>query len=146
MIDVHDSIKEVGDMATRFLQNFSQSTVPVSVVMRDFLPECYGTEDERQDVEDNREYYTITSWSVGEPTVTINFGGTCALRSRKGDACCTSEVRWDSVQKSSGDENSVTGIDQVAAVYRDRRWWLCDSQFDGRPLSTARGFYELLTR
>ena len=54
MVDVHDGVTEVGGMATRFLENFSKSDVPTSVVMADFLPECYGTEEERDDVEDNR--------------------------------------------------------------------------------------------
>jgi hypothetical protein len=145
-IDVHDSVKEVGDMATRFLENFSDSTVPTSMVMQDFLTGCYGTDDEAQDVEDNRREYTITAWNVGPPTVTVNFGGICPFRSRRGDACSTNEVRWESVEHSSGDRAIVAGVDQVAAMYRQRRWWLCDSQFDGKPLTTARGFYRLLTR
>lgn len=145
-IDVHDSVKEVGDMATRFLENFSQSSVPVSVVMQDFLVGCYGTAAERQDVEDNRQAYTITSWSIGPPSVTVAFGGTCAFRSRPGDACSNSDARWESIENGSGEKGIVAGVDQVAAVYRLRRWWLCDSQFDGRPLTTSRGFFELLSR
>lgn len=143
---VHDSIKEVGDMATRFLENFSVSSVPTSVVMQDFLKGCYGTAEEREQVEDNRRRYTITSWSVGPPTVTINFGGVCAFRSRRGDACSTSDVRWETVEIGSGDTGGVVGVDQVAAVYSSGRWWLCDSQFDGRSITTNRGFYESLTR
>jgi hypothetical protein len=145
-IDVHDSVKEVGAMATRFLENFSQTSVPTAVVMQDFLEGCYGTAEETQDVEDNRQYYTITSWSVGAPSVTVDFGGTCAFRSRHGDACSNSDVRWESTKNASGEKGGVVGVDQVAAVYRQRRWWLCDSQFEGQPITTSRGFYELLTR
>ena len=145
-IDVHDSVKEVGDMATRFLENFSQTSIPTSVVVQDFLPGCYGTDDERQDVEDNRQSYTITSWSVGPPSVTVDFAGTCAFRARPGDACSNSDVRWESTKNSTGEPGGAMGVDQVAAVYRQRRWWLCDSQFDGKPITTSRGFYELLAR
>ncbi len=145
-VDVHDAIKEVGEMATRFLENFSKSTVPTSVVMEDFLPECYGTEEERHDVEDNRREYTITSWSVGPAAVTVDFGGTCSFRSRRGDACSNSDVRWESFKNGTGETGGVVGVDQVAAVYRDRKWWLCDSQFNGQPIGTSRGMYELLTR
>jgi hypothetical protein len=146
MVDVHDGVTEVGGMATRFLENFSKSDVPTSVVMADFLPECYGTEEERDDVEDNRREYTITSWSVGPPSVTVAFGGTCSFRSRRGDACSNSDVRWESFENGTGEAGGVVGVDQVAAVYRDRKWWLCDSQFNGRPIGTSRRMYELLTR
>jgi hypothetical protein len=148
-IAVHDAVKEVGDMATLFLENFSKSSVPVSVVMKDFLPECYGTDEERKDVEDNRDEFTITSWSVGPPSVTVDFGGTCSFRSRHGDACSNSDVRWESFKNGSGESGGVVGVDQVAAVYRDRKWWLCDSQFNGRPLTTSatsRAMLKLLTR
>ena len=114
--------------------------------MEDFLPECYGTEDERHDVEDNRRDYTITSWSVGPAAVTVDFGGTCSFRSRRGDACSNSDVRWESFKNGTGETGGVVGVDQVAAVYRDRKWWLCDSQFNGKPIGTSRGLYELLTR
>ena len=136
-------------MATLVLENFSKSSVPVSVVMKDFLPECYGTDEERKDVEDNRDEFTITSWSVGPPSVTVDFGGTCSFRSRHGDACSNSDVRWESFKNGSGESGGVVGVDQVAAVYRDRKWWLCDSQFNGRPLTTSatsRAMLKLLTR
>ena len=148
-IALHDAVKEVGDMATLFLENFSKSSVPVSEVMKDFLPECYGTEAERDDVEDDRRNYTRTSWSVGPPTVTVDFGGTCSFRSRHGDACSNSDVRWEAFENGTGETGGVIGVDQVAAVYRDRKWWLCDSQFNGRPITTSaasRGFLRLLTR
>ena len=109
-IDVHDSTKEVGDMATRFLENFSQTSIPTAVVMQDFLEGCYGTTDETHDVEDNRQYYTITSWSVGTPSVTVDFGGTCAFRSRRGDACSNSDVRWESVKNGTGETGGVVGV------------------------------------
>lgn len=146
-IALHDSVKEVGDMATRFLTNFSQSTVPVDVVMQDFLPGCYGTSAERADVEDNRREFLITSWTVStSPTVTVNFDGTCPFRTRPGDACSASDVEWHSIRLSTNANEGVTGVDQVAAVYRGDKWWLCDSQFNGRPLTTSRAFFELLSR
>lgn len=144
-VKVHDSVKEVGGMATLFLENFSKSSVGVDEVMKDFLVGCYGTASERSDVTKNRERYTITSYSVGTPTVTVNFGGVCAFDNRSGDACSTSPVRWESTLKADGTKEAVEGTDQVAAVYRDSRWWLCDSAFDGRRLLGFK-FFELLTR
>ena len=145
-VHVHDSIKEVGDMATLFLENFSKSSVPVDEVIKDFLVGCYGYSAERQDVIDNRNEYTITSYEIGAASVRINFGGTCAFRNRSGDACSNSAVRWSSIEKDSGDTGTVEGTDQVAAVYRNNRWWLCDSQFNGRTVSGSQRFLQLLTR
>jgi hypothetical protein len=144
-VKVHDSAKEVGGMATLFLENFSKSSVAPEVVLQDFLVGCYGYASELQQVTENRQDYTITSYSVGPAAVTVNFGGTCAYRDRPGDACSNSAVRWDSTKKNDGGKEAVEGIDQVAAVYRDSRWWLCDSQFDGKRLLGLR-FYQLLTR
>jgi hypothetical protein len=143
-VKVHDSVKEVGDMATQFLENFSKSSVSVAEVMKDFLVGCYGTAEERGQVERNRRDYTITSYVVGPPTVTINFGGVCSIRARPGDACSVSPVRWDSTRKDDGGRESVEGLDQLAAVYREGRWWLCDSQFEGKSLLGSR-FYRMLT-
>ncbi len=130
-VNVHDSEKEVGDMATEFLTNFSKSEVSVSTVMKDFTPSCSGTADERNDVEDNRDNFTITSYSIGAPNVTVDFDGRCSYRSRSGDACSASRVQWNSVEKSSGDTGVAKGVDHVAAVYLSGRWWLCSSDFEG---------------
>jgi IPT/TIG domain len=144
-VKVHDSIKEVGGMATLFLENFSKSSVPVDEVMKDFLVGCYGTAEERQQVADNRKNFTITSYSVGPPRVTVNFGGFCPSGPKAGDACSVSDVRWDSTRTDGGKE-SVSGTDQVASVYRDSRWWLCDSKFDAKAGLAPSLFLEILTR
>jgi hypothetical protein len=145
-VKVHDSAKEVGGMATLFLENFSKSSVPPGVVMQDFLVGCYGTASELQDVIDNRNEFTITAYTVGPSTVTVNFGGTCAFRSRSGDACSNSSVSWTSTEKANGKTSTVEGTDQVAAVYRDTRWWLCDSQFNAKTGLSPSRFLQLLTR
>ena len=145
-VKVHDSAREVGEMTTLFLENFSKSSVSVNEVMKDFLVGCYGTAAERQDVIDNRNEFTITSYSVGTPSVTINFGGTCAFRSRPGDACSNTRVSWTSISKDTGRTGTASGVDQVAAVYRQDRWWLCDSQFNGSADANALRFFHLLTR
>lgn len=145
-VKVHDSVKEVGGMATLFLENFSKSSVAPAVVLQDFLVGCYGTAAELQDVIDNRNEFTITASSVGAPAVTVNFGGTCAFRNRPGDACSNSAVSWTSIEKSNGKTSTVEGTDQVAAVYRSARWWLCDSQFNPKTGLTSSRFFQLLTR
>jgi hypothetical protein len=145
-VKVHDSIKEVGGMATLFLENFSKSSVPPATVMQDFLVGCYGTADELQDVIDNRNEFTITSSNVGPAAVTVNFGGKCAYLNRPGDACSNSSVRWTSIEKATGKTGTAEGVDQVAAVYRGARWWLCDSKFDAKDSVGSLRFLQLLTR
>lgn len=145
-VKVHDSTKEVGGMATLFLENFSKSSVAPAVVMQDFLVGCYGTAAELQDVIDNRSEFTITGSNVGPAAVTVNFGGTCTFRSRPGDACSNSSVSWTSMEKATGKTATAEGVDQVAAVYRNARWWLCDSQFNPKNGLTSSRFLQLLTR
>ena len=41
---------------------------------------------------------------------------------------------------------TAEGIDQVAAVYRNARWWLCDSKFDAKDSVGSLRFLQLLTR
>ena len=144
-VKVHDSIREVGGMATLFLENFSKSSVAPAVVMQDFLVGCYGTAEELQDVIDNRNEFTITSSNVGPAAVTLNFGGKCAYLNRSGDACSNSSVRWSSIEKETGKTGTAEGIDQVAAVYRNARWWLCDSKFDAKDSIGSLRFLQLLT-
>jgi hypothetical protein len=144
VVQVHDSAREVGTLVDRFLENFSRSSVPASTVMQDFLPTCYGTADERGEVERNRRELVITSSFVGPPAVTVNFGGVCPFRGKAGDACSNSEVRWTSDVRAGGSE-SVAGFDQVAAVYREQQWWLCDSQWDPRSSTGSGVFLKLLT-
>lgn len=145
-VKVHDSVREVGGMATLFLENFSKSSVAPSVVMQDFLVGCYGTAVELQQVIDNRATYTITASSVGPAVVTVDFDGTCSYRSRPGDACSNSAVSWTSTTKATGETGSTSGTDQVAAVYRNARWWLCDSQFNAKSSVGDTGFLRLLAR
>lgn len=139
-VAVHDSVKEVGDMAYDFLVAFSNSSITdPNVVLRDFTPECEGTNSERGDVFKNRSNFRIQpDYVVGNPAVTINFGGSCTLfadRYRPGDACAQVAVEWHSLvinpptDPSYGKIVTAKGIDQVTGVFLSGRWWLCDSDF-----------------
>jgi hypothetical protein len=143
-VSLHDSLKEVGDMAHQFILDFSDSTIGVTQVMRNFQPGCYGTEEERGQVAANRDIFFINPPSTVVPeSTTIGFGGTCPFRSKKGDACARVYAQWNSTFKVAidgnkpGDKTVATGVDQIAAFYYpdQKRWKLCDSQFD--PDSTS---------
>jgi hypothetical protein len=138
-ISLHNSKKEVGDMARQFLLDFSDSSVPTSTVMRNFTDSCRGTSDETGQVQNNRANYNIYYSSVGSPTTTIGFGGNCPFRGRGPvDACSELDVEWKSTVKSSGAKQDVLGTDQVTAVFQGGRWWLCDSDFDGHGAFSSR--------
>jgi hypothetical protein len=143
-VALHNSAKEVGDMARQFLLDFSDSDLrDVGYIMRNFEPGCYGTSSETEDVVNNRASFRIVSYSVGSPSVTVNFGGTCPFRARAGDACAQVPVFWASVNASSGvRQPDSRGTDQVAAMYyrAQRRWRLCDSQFNAENGIVPYGF------
>ena len=145
-VRVHDHVREVGDMAHLFLSDFSDSSVPVAVVMRNFLPGCYGTADEQSDVEIVRRNYLHVSTRLDPPVVTVDFDGRCPYQNRPGDACSVSFVRWETRRIPSGEREIVEGHDQVAAVYRQDRWWLCDSRWDGRLVTGTGTLHRLLSR
>jgi hypothetical protein len=133
-LSLHDSVKEVSEMARQFLLDFSDSSIrDVAYIMRNFEPGCYGTADETEQVANNRKHFVINKWFIGDASTTVNFGGVCPFRNRKGDACAAVPVRWDSLFVDDGSRDIVGGTDWIAAFYRTARksWVLCDSSFDG---------------
>jgi hypothetical protein len=141
---LHDSIKEVGDMARQFLLDFSDSSMrDVNQVMRNFnksrCPEPGEVDAERDDVTRNRRENQIVNSRIGTPNVTINFGGTCPFQFTRGDACAVISAFWDSIDLTKNVRGTVEGLDIVAAAYStaDARWWLCSSRFEPRVTTGA---------
>jgi hypothetical protein len=136
LIRVHDSPREMRNLAFLFLTEFATSTIPASTVVRHFSDACSaGKAAELRDVGDNRATRTITSHTYGVPAATIAFGGVCAYRSRSGDACVRTPVEWRSIIKSSGAPETAVGTSHISGVYRESRWWLCWSDFEGKTTS-----------
>jgi len=140
-VRVHNSIKEITDISVQFLLDFSDQKNSPEYVVRNFYTGCAGRAEELIDVTNNRLYYTITSYKIGTPTsATVNFGGTCPYQNKKGvDGCVQTPAEWKAIDKRTGLSETSIGTDQTTAVYRESRWWLCDSNFDGtttRPFST----------
>jgi hypothetical protein len=127
--------------------------------MRNFEPGCYGTDDEAEDVADNRENFTILESNIGQPGTSVGFGGACTFRRRPGDACSRVPVYWRSQARKDlydsrgrlvlkkGEISIATGVDQMAAMYysSQKRWRLCDSAFDaGSTTLTGEGIRGLV--
>jgi hypothetical protein len=145
-VSVHDSVKEVGDLAVQFLTDFSHPEVPPETVVRNFSDKCKGKAAELSDVRDNRNCYVITDYFVGSPATTIGFDSVCPYRAhgpREADACIGVPVRWVSTGKGcpdelpSGETGVAEGTDWVTGVYQDSKWYLCDSDFEGSPSTTS---------
>lgn len=143
-LSLHDSAKEVGEMARLFLLDFSVSVLTdVPYIMRNFQPGCYGTAEETGQVADNRQNFKIIRWSVDPASTTVNFGGICPFRSKRGDACSRVRTFWESQVLrdvsgyKKGETTTASGVDHIAAFYypEQKRWRLCDSQYEGDPSS-----------
>jgi hypothetical protein len=128
-VRLHNSIKEVSELASEFLLDFSKQLDPVQV-MRNFTPTCPGTADELGDVRNNQANFVITSYTVGTPATRADFTGTCPFRNRFGDACAIVPVEWHSTIKSSGKTIWTRGFDQVTAILENDQWKLCASDYE----------------
>ena len=128
VVDLHNSAKEVGDLAKLFLEDFSKQ-LPVDQVMRNFSSNCPTTADERQDVLNQQAAVQVLSYDVGEASTAVPFAGVCPFRNRIGDACSNVPVRWTSRIKSTGAISNSSGIDQVTAVFENGAWKLCASDY-----------------
>ncbi len=129
VVRLHDSIAEVRTLVVDFLNDFADSTVPAELAVRNFSNSCPGKAAELSDVTNNRATRVINSHVYGTTAVTIAFGSMC--RNKTVDACAITPVEWNSTIKASGAAENVKGTSTITGIYRDSRWWLCDSSFDG---------------
>ena len=143
-VSLHNSVQEISTLARQFLLDFSDSSLSVTQVMRNFEPGCYGTALETGDVTKNRADFTIVESIIGTPATSVGFGGSCTFRNRRGDGCSRVPVFWRSMAKQDlydsrgrlalrkGEIAVASGVDQLAAMYypSQKRWRLCDSAFD----------------
>jgi hypothetical protein len=131
--NVHDSRKESGDLAVRFLTEFSSArTTPPSTIVRDFWTAdvCKaGRDAELQDVADSQANYQMLSYKIGEVSSwTLSFGGTCPLN-EPGDGCVAVPCEWKDMRLKDGEIATSTGTCLLSAAYRQSRWWLCSSRY-----------------
>jgi hypothetical protein len=142
-VRLHNSAKEISDMSYQFLLEFSQQSLTPEQIIRNFYTGCPGRNDELSDVTNNQKNFKINAYSVATSfPVTINFSGRCPYQNKSGDGCAQVPVQWKSTCLSSdplvctkGLTYTTTGTDQTTAVYRQDRWWLCDSNFNGSATS-----------
>jgi hypothetical protein len=131
VVRLHNSIAEVGGLALEFLTDFANSLIPPETTVRNFSETACsaGKAAELKDVTNNRATRVINAHTYGMPAVTVNFGGLC--RGKSADACILTSVEWQSTIKNTNLQEIVKGTSTISGVYRDSRWWLCESNFDG---------------
>ena len=129
-VRLHNSATEIAAFALEFLTEFADSNLPADErIVRNFSNSCPGKAAEISDVTKNRDTRNINSYKYGTPATTVAFGSAC--RSKTADACVITSVEWNSTVKATGAPEIAKGISTISGVYRDSRWWLCDSSFDG---------------
>jgi hypothetical protein len=128
-VRLHNSVREVSDLALDFLYAFSRQLNP-DYVLRNFTSTCPGTSFERDDVVKQQRDHTVTAYTIGSPVVTVGFTGRCPFRNVIGDACTQIPASWTSIHKPTGRLGTRMGIDQVTAVLENDRWRLCASDWD----------------
>jgi hypothetical protein len=144
-VRVHNSPKELGDMALRFLTDFANSSVSADTCVRDFSNSCPGKAVERSQIQDNRRDYDVQSFSLrlreavpSSDKMSGRMRVECSFVSRV-KAC----VPGTSVPNCIvGAIERVSGDCNTTAVYEQGRWWLCDSTFDNAQRHSLRtGFF-----
>jgi hypothetical protein len=128
LVRLHNTIAEVGALALLFLEEFADNSIPAATTVRNFSDSCSGKATELGDVTFVRDTRRIDSHVYGVATVTVAFGGMC--KGKAADACVVTPVEWRSTVKETGALEIATGVSTISSIYRDSRWWLCDSVAD----------------
>lgn len=133
VVRLHNSALEVAALARQFLDDFANSTIPAETAVRNFSDSCPGKFDELKQVTNNRNLLVINFHTYGDAKVTVAFGATCGIGSKvkTGDACVLTPAEWHSTYKADGRIEVAKGTSIITGIYRDSRWWLCDSLYQG---------------
>jgi hypothetical protein len=123
ILRVHDSVAELTTIGERFLVDyFGNSAVSPEACLVDFWDGCRGKADELGDIQNNRSLYDILSASA--KVAAINF-----LNTDRTEAELWVPCQFVSKDKATGVSGAAIGDCYLSAVYQQRRWWLCDSNF-----------------
>ena len=146
-IKVHNTVKEVSDMAVDFLTLFSNSNLGPEAVLHNFSKTCDDGEGYRQeygDIVDHRSNVVVMSHSIpaGPYFFEYEFGADNACsrtsKSTPGDVCVEVPITWTDRDRNTGTISNVSGTDYVTGVYENSQWRLCHSRFTGTNTLTGK--------
>jgi hypothetical protein len=122
----NDSVPEISNLVTVFLNEFSNDSISPEQCIRNFSDSCVVTKAmELQDVKNQRDCCLAIASIFTITNVTLNSNRTSA------DILAPCEFR--SQNKMTGMVGSAKGTCRLTAVYESFRWWLCESRFFGDP-------------
>jgi hypothetical protein len=152
IVRVHDSPKELGELAMTFLGDFANSSVSANSCVRHFSVNCPGRDQEKGDIEDNRRRYEVIGSSLRLTSARLNQNGTrgdmtvaCSFTSRRIYCDPPDPSDPETLGCVVGAVGTSTGNCNMTAVYEQDRWWLCTSTFDSNGLAPP-GFRSFLSR
>ena len=141
-VRVHDSIKEISDLSVQFLLDFSDQSncarVRDSQLLHRVCRARRGTgrrHEQPAQLHDHQLHDRHADVRDGQLRRHLRVPEQEGCRRLRGDPGRMESDR----QARRASARPPTGTDQTTTVYRDSRWWLCDSNFDGtttRPFST----------
>jgi hypothetical protein len=111
----------ISGLVSRFLTDFGTYSVSPTECVRNFSDSCSGKAAELKDIQDNRRLFHIESATFNPANFILTLHGTTANI----DAPCTFK----------DNKGTTTGHCLLTAIYQVSKWWLCDSNFQGNPLS-----------
>jgi hypothetical protein len=118
---VHDSIAEISKIAVTFLVDyFGNSNISPDDCLVDFSDDCDGKELEYEDIVMNRNDRLIYSAQAVVTDVTLTGPDAASVV-----AWC----RFEDEELATGLKGVASGDCLLTAVYEQKRWWLCSSNF-----------------
>jgi hypothetical protein len=130
-VQVNDSQKEISELVTGFLNDFSDSSKSASYCLRNFSPSCRdGRDSEYDDITNNRNKWVILQPNIGRPQVNPN--------ARRDFANITVPCGWTSRSREDGHVETGRGTCTLTAVYDQPVWHLCESHYDENGLRPSR--------
>lgn len=146
LIKVHNSQKEVTDMAVDFWKLFLTSSITSPpAVLHNFSRTCddgFGYLLEQGDIEEHRKNIEVISYTITPPSVFEYAFGSRQACTRKagsvGDACVEVPVQVRERVKASNVVRDVRGTGYLTGVYESAQWRLCYSLWTGVDTLTSR--------
>jgi hypothetical protein len=140
-IRVNDGVREMRQLTETFLVDFADSTKSAEFCVRNFTDSCrIGKQMELEDIQENREHFTIISEKHRIDQVVLNSGWVECTAPSGPQSCALalSAVDWISIEKASGALRRSRGDSVITGIYEEstRKWWLCDSRYFEPPTTT----------
>ena len=141
-VHVNDSLREVTDLATTFIDDFLHSERTPEFCVRNFTDNCPGKQEELGDIRANRANFVNNPAASSMGPGSLNFYDNGSSRrtqvppSQAGFAELLAPCSFAATNKATGASGLAIGTCQLTAVYENFQWRLCDSRFLAAPSLT----------